>query len=125
MLTAALTVLAVLGCGVELPHAVSATAISGESGFVAAVGTKPELITPHADDARADVDAPCPHGQLAQEVFCNDNPSLKWATAIPLINPAATGIAISAGIRGPPRRPRAAAVHGGCALLHQLCVNRR
>ncbi|EUA45900.1 hypothetical protein I543_0512 [Mycobacteroides abscessus 21] len=125
LLAAALTVLAALGCGANLPRTAAAAATGGQLAWAAAAGAIPGLLAAPAHQVRAAADVPCPHAQIAPAVLGGDNASLKWAAPILLIAAAAAGMARYAQVRGPPPRPDVAALGGGRLLLHQLCVIRR
>ena len=122
LLAAAMAVLAVLGCGADLPRDGAPAAASGEHAPNAAPGAVPGLVISHVHDVRADLDAPCPHTQLAGNVAGGDNAALKWTAPVLL---TAGAMAMRAGVRGPPPWTRTAAVASGRVLLHQLCVIRR
>lgn len=122
LLIAALAVLAASGCAAA-PHREGApAAASGEHAPGAALGAAPALIASHVHDVRADLDAPCPHPQLAGNVAGGDNAALKWTAPVLL---TAGAMAVRAGVRGPPPWTRTAAAASGRVLLHQLCVIRR
>lgn len=122
LLAAALAAMAVLGCAADLHRAGAPAPASGEHAPGAALGAAPALITAHVHDVRADLDAPCPHPQLAGNVAGGDNAALKWTAPVLL---TAGAMAVRAGVRGPPPWTRTAAAASGRVLLHQLCVIRR
>lgn len=122
LLAAAMAAMALFGCAAD-PHREGApTAASGEHAPGAALGAVPALIASHVHDVHADLDAPCPHRQLAGTVAGGDNAALKWAAPVLLTAGAMAGWA---GVRGPPPWTRTAAAASGRVLLHQLCVIRR
>lgn len=123
LLIAALAVLAASGCAADLPRAGSAVAAAGgEHAPGEAIGAVSPPTAADVHGVRADLDAPCPHVQLAGIVAGNDNAALTWFAPVHVSAGTVPGWA---GVRGPPPWTRTVAVAGGRVLLHQLCVIRR
>ncbi|MCV7084348.1 hypothetical protein H7H52_01145, partial [Mycolicibacter hiberniae] len=125
VLIAALAAMAVAGCAADAHRARAAGGGALVPVAAAAAAGAPGLFRAPADPVGAQLDAPCPHAQLAPAAALGgDELSLRWA--LPMVSsavPAADAV-IGAPVRGPPGPPRGAAAAGPLSL-HQLCVIRR